>query len=292
MSLLKPVLLQKLGRTRLQAHHAVASAGVGERRSRARGAGIEFADHRPYGLGDDIRHLDRHVHARLGEHHVKQFSVYQQLPVTILLDTSASMAYGQPQKSTFAASLAAGLAYVGLAGGDRVLVGAFAKGRVQWHPRVHGVRRMGALHGWLERQRFGGSTDLAKTVRSAMPRLSGEGLTILISDWMVEGVDEALATLSAARQEVVGIHLLAPEELEPERLGSGEVRFIDSEGGSEVETSLDANLLQRYRSELEVWSLDLKGQLQARQGRYFRVRSDDELEQLFLRDWRIAGLIA
>jgi hypothetical protein len=125
-----------------------------------------------------------------------------------------------------------------------------------------------------------------------MPRLSGEGLTILISDWMVEGVDEALATLSAARQEVVGIHLLAPEELEPERLGSGEVRFIDSEGGSEVETSLDANLLQRYRSELEVWSLDLKGQLQARQGRYFRVRSDDELEQLFLRDWRIAGLIA
>ncbi len=64
---------------------ATASLGIGERRSRAKGAGLEFADHRAYQPGDDIRHLDLQLHARLGEHYVRQYSVFRQLPVTVAL---------------------------------------------------------------------------------------------------------------------------------------------------------------------------------------------------------------
>lgn len=290
MTLLPPTLLQKLGRARLQTRHAVASTGIGERRSRAKGAGIEFEDYRPYQPGDNIRYLDRSVYMRSGQHYVKQFTAYRQLPVTILLDASTSMAYGVPQKFAVAKRMVAGLAYVGLAGGDQVLVGAFGKGMV-WHVRLQGARRLASLHGWLEQLTPEGVMSPADALRQAAPRFLSEGLTILISDWLTDGMDEVLATLHGARQEVVGIHLLSPEEVEPGRLGAGEVRFIDSESGQEIEASMDPALYQRYHQELEAWSSGLREQLHTRQGRYLRVRSDDDFEDLFLRRWRQEGLI-
>ena len=291
MSLLAPSLLQKLGRTRLNPRRAVASSGIGERRSRAKGVGIEFEDHRQYQMGDDIRHLDRHVHGRLGQHVVKQFAAYQQLPVTILLDASASMGYGAPQKLASAKALAAGLAYAGLAGGDQVLIGAFAGAKLEWHSRVQGPSRLASVVPWLEALNPVSVTDLARTARSARPRLMSEGLTIIVSDFMVDNVEQALSVLEGARQEVVGIHVLAPEEVEPHRLGSGDIRFIDVESGQEVETSLDETMYARYREELEAWSLELRDLLHNHRGRYLRVRSDDDLEQIFLREWRTEGLI-
>src|SRR5688572_19327830 len=98
MSLLPPTLLQKLGRTRLAVQRVLATGGTGERRSKALGSGIEFADHRAYQFGDDIRKLDPHLLARLGRHYVRQYSVSKALAVTILLDASRSMGYGKPPK--------------------------------------------------------------------------------------------------------------------------------------------------------------------------------------------------
>ncbi|MSR21963.1 MAG: DUF58 domain-containing protein [Gemmatimonadetes bacterium] len=292
MSLLPPSLLQKLGRTRLQVQRAPASTGVGERRSKALGSGMEFADHRPYQFGDDIRHLDPHLHARLGRHYIRQYSTSQQLSVTILLDASRSMAYGDPPKFDFGRALAAGLAYAGLVGGDQVLVGVFADGGIRWHARIQGAMRTASLCSWLEGLHADGVTDLEQVVRSALPRIARvEGLTILISDWFVEGIPEALATLESAGQEVVAVHLLSPEEIEPERLGTGEVRFMDAELGNEMEMFLGRGLHQRYREELEAWSAELRAGVLAHRGRYLAARSDDDLELLLVRDWRLEGLL-
>lgn len=85
---------------------------------------------------------------------------------------------------------------------------------------------------------------------------------------------------------MVGIHVLAPDELEPERIGSGGLRLADVESGEELELVLDAALLRRYREHLEAWKEDLKAQFQRQQGLYFQVRSDDNLELLFLRDFQ------
>jgi uncharacterized protein (DUF58 family) len=292
MSLLPPALLQKLGRTRLAVLRAVASKGIGERRSRAIGGGIEFADHRAYQFGDDPRSLDPHLLARLGRHYVRQYSVHQALSVTVLLDTSRSMAFGNPPKLDFARSLAAGLAYAGLAGGDQVLVGAFTGDRVQWHPRLQGASRTATLMAWLGGLQAGGVTDLRRTVRTALPRIpSGKGLTILISDWMGDGALEALGALRASGEEVLVVHVLAPEEVEPELLGTGDVRFVDGETGMEIETTLDAGLHQWYRERLAGWVQQLKGQVRSSAGRYVQVRSDDDLESVFVRTFRREGLI-
>jgi len=291
MSLLPPTLLQKLGRTRLLVRHAGAATGIGERRSRAIGSGLEFADHRAYQFGDDIRNLDPHLLARLGRHYVRQYSVSQALAVTILIDTSRSMRSGIPSKFDFARSVAAGLAYSALSGGDQVLVGACSGGRIDWHPRIQGAERTAPLVGWLNRLAADGITDLRQTVRAAIPRLHAEGLTIVISDWFVDGAAEALAALRHAHQEVLAVHVLSPEEAEPERLGTGDVRFIDAETGHEFETTLDAGMHRWYREKLEAWCGELREGVQSQRGRYFRVRSDDDLERLFVRTWRREGLI-
>ena len=292
MSLLSPSLLQRLARSRLLVRRAVVSSGVGERRSRAKGIGIEFADHRPYGAGDDIRHLDRYVFARLGEYHIRQFSLYQPLPVTLLLDASASMRFGHPEKFGFASALAAGLAYVALAGGDRVRVGTFSGDRLAWFSPLHGVRRAPELFGWLERRRPHQTTDLPRVAQLAASRLPPEGLLIVVSDWLTPRLETALRTFDMVRQELVCVHVLAPEEEEPGLLGAGDVRLVDTETGGELELSLDPETLARYRQDFEAWTREVQSAVQAHQGRYLCVRSDADLESVLLRDWHTAGLIA
>lgn len=303
MSLLSPRLLQRLTRSRLRPRRALASTGVGERRSQAKGTGAEFADYRPYEPGDDIRHLDPHVFARLGEHHIRQFSLEQQLPVTILLDASASMRFGQPEKFEFARAVAAGLAYVALAGGDRVQVGTFAGDRVAWFAPLHGVQRAPALFGWLERQVPRRATDLPRVARLARSRLRQDGLLIVVSDWLtpdlepdpasgLNDLERALRTFAQARQELVAVQVLAPEEEEPERLGAGGLRLLDAETGREVELSLDAALIVRYREAFEAWSCGVQRAVRVHQGLFLRVRSDADLEGLLTHDLRSAGLLA
>lgn len=292
MSLLQPSVLQRLARRRLLVQRALASSGVGERRSRAKGVGIEFADHRPYQLGDDIRHLDRHVFARLGEHHVRQFSLYQQLSVTILLDASASMRFGQPDKFGFAKAVAAGLAYVALAGGDRVLVGAFSGDRLTWFSPLHGVNRAASLFNWLEQLEPHQTTNLPRVARLAVNRLRSGGLLVVVSDWVTPDLEAALSTFDLARQELVGVQVLAPEEEEPGLLGAGELRLVDAETGNEVDLSLEPALIERYREDLETWSREVRDAVRAHRGRFLRVRSDNDVERVLTHDWRKEGLIS
>src|SRR5260370_37632622 len=89
-------LMTALMRSRLAARHAHATIGIGERRSRAKGSGMEFIDHREYQPGDDVRHLDPHLYARTGGYFVRQYAVNRQRPIAILGDGRASMNFRMP----------------------------------------------------------------------------------------------------------------------------------------------------------------------------------------------------
>jgi uncharacterized protein (DUF58 family) len=111
-----PRLLQSLRRSRLLVRSAKATTGIGERRSKAKGSGLEFLDYREYQPGDDVRHLDPHLFVRTGAHYVRQYAVYQQLPITIIVDGSASMNFSTPSKFDVAVGVASALAFIGLSG--------------------------------------------------------------------------------------------------------------------------------------------------------------------------------
>ena len=123
--LLSPTLLRQLEQFQLLAQRRARSTARGERRSRARGQSVEFADYRNYSVGDDFRYLDWNLFGRLDKLFLKLYEEERELPVTVFLDSSESMNFGQPLKFDFARQLAAALGYVALCGFDRVSIVSF-----------------------------------------------------------------------------------------------------------------------------------------------------------------------
>ncbi|MDE0100594.1 MAG: DUF58 domain-containing protein [Truepera sp.] len=295
MSLLSPHLQQALGRSRLLPLRAKANTGVGERPSRAKGSGIEFADHRAYQLGDDIRHLDPHIHARLGLLAVREYVLSQQLEVTLILDASASMSFGMPSKFSCARELAAGLALATLAGGDNLSLGVLRGSALEWHPRVSGLGRAPEVFSWLEALEAKRPANLAAALERALPRLQGEGFTIVISDWLSDPAEVVMAALrryAPTRQEFLALQVLALEEEDPTALGRGELKLLDSESGEEIEISLRDSNFARYREFLQQHREDLRSQISSLGGRFLGVGSGVASEQLLLGTLRAQGVIA
>src|SRR5882724_4256315 len=124
-ALLTPELLRRLEQFQLLAKRRAKSSAKGERRSRARGQSVEFADHRNYTVGDDFRYLDWNLYGRLDKLFLKLYEEERELPVRIFLDASESMTFGEPRKFDFSRQIAAAVGYVALSGFDRVTVVPF-----------------------------------------------------------------------------------------------------------------------------------------------------------------------
>src|SRR5216117_56785 len=124
-ALLTPELLRRLEQFQLLAARRAKSSAKGERRSRARGQSVEFADYRNYSHGDDFRYLVWNLYGRLERLFVKLYEEERELPVRIFLDASESMTFGEPPKFDFARQVAAAVGYVALCGFDRVSVMPF-----------------------------------------------------------------------------------------------------------------------------------------------------------------------
>src|SRR5271163_2045648 len=133
--LLTPELLRRLEQFQLLAARRAKSTSRGERRSKARGQSVEFADHRNYTAGDDFRYLDWNLYGRLDRLFLKLYEEERELPVRIFLDASESMTFGAPPKFDFARRIAAAAGYVALCGFDRVTVHIFP----ELSPPIEGV---------------------------------------------------------------------------------------------------------------------------------------------------------
>src|SRR5215470_10570998 len=129
--LLDPVFLHKLEQLELVSRKIFVGRMKGERKSRRRGSSVEFAEHRNYTAGDDLRHIDWNVYGRLDKLFLKLFLEEEDLHVYTLLDTSLSMDFGTPTKLRYGKQVAAALSFIGLVNHDRVLVDTFSARVVQ-----------------------------------------------------------------------------------------------------------------------------------------------------------------
>jgi uncharacterized protein (DUF58 family) len=288
---LSPALRQRLGRAKLVAPGVLAAGGVGERPSAQRGEGIEFEEHRPYQPGDDARRIDPNLYARWGAPFVREYNVGQQLTVTLLLDASRSMEPGTPAKLDVARSIATGLAFVALAGSDAVQSGVWSGDRLWWQPRRSGSGRIDDLERWWASFRPKGRSDLVTAVRRVRPELPKRGLTILISDLWSDEAEAAIDALAAAGQALLVVQVLAEEEVHPERYSGGSLRMVDVESGDEVDVSLGAPQIDRYRALLGGWTDELRQRTSAVRGRFVRVSNDETAEHVFLRTLPGVGVL-
>jgi uncharacterized protein (DUF58 family) len=131
--------LRKLDRLSLQTRRAMAGDMQGERRSPRRGSSVEFADFRPYVAGDDIRQIDWNMYARTERFFLKLMVAEEELTIHLLVDNTASMDWGEPNKLTYARRAAGAFGYIALSSLDRVTVTALAAGAARQLPGVRGA---------------------------------------------------------------------------------------------------------------------------------------------------------
>jgi uncharacterized protein (DUF58 family) len=249
--LLEPGDLAALGGIEFVARQIVEGFIAGLHRSPHRGFSVEFAEHRMYQPGDDLRHIDWRVFGRSDRYYIKQFEEETNLRAYLLLDVSASMEWTSaqdrlPSKLWYAKQLAASVALLLLRQGDTVGVIAFDQAiRSRLAPRG-GRRHWYELTRHLTAATGSGQTDTGPALRDVAVRLRRRGLVILLSDLLVdaEGTRVALRFLRHMGHEVLVFHLLDPGERELP--GIGDARFVDPESGEEVPISV-ADLRTEYR---------------------------------------------
>lgn len=294
MSLLDDALAKRLERRRIWSRDGAPSAPDGERRGSAHGSGMEFADHREYYAGDDLRHLDPNASARLGRPYLKQFAADRGLDVAVMVDATQSMQYGRPEKLHVAAQLAAALAYVAVSAGDRVRVAAFAGGDdVRWRPTLSSSRHVRALVKGLDRplRADGQEADLGAVGHASDASLPSSGITVVLSDWWTRDPEASIRAFSRSGREVVAVQILAPDEEEPGLLADGLTRLIDAESGDSLDMALDGDVRGAYQRGLSAWRGRLRDAAERSRGRFLTVRTDRPVEDVVLTDWRKAGFV-
>ena len=236
-------------------------------------------DHRPYASGDDLRYLDWNAYGRHEDLHLKLGEAEQDVRITVVVDCSASMDWGEGDlnKLHYARLLAAAIGYIGLANGDRVEVvpagGASAEG---WGPGS-GRRRAVELLRYLQSLQAGGGAT-AEAALERIARGQQPGLVVVVSDlWHNRGLQQALAVLQPPRWQVLLLHLLHPEELRPS--WSGDVELEDSESGERLELFADGRGIDDYAAAVQAWREELASTAARRNMVYAALMTDMPLER-------------
>ena len=282
-------LLDRLERLAIVSRHRLMGHGKGDRRSIRRGTSIEFVDYRHYVPGDDPRQVDWNIFGRSGSLFVKMFEEEEVLTVHLLVDGSASMDWGTPNKATVARQLIAALGYVALSGSSRVQAAVLSGEQFNMFGPAWGRRNTSSLLDYLNAARFRGGTELNPALRSYARRSTEPGVTFLISDLLSPSIESGIRALLDHHYELVILHLLAPQELDPPM--TGDLNLIDRETGEEIPITLNQEALDRYRTRLNEWRQGIERMCLHLGAIYEPVSSADRLEHVLFDRLRRRGAL-
>jgi len=279
--LLDPSFMARLDSLDVLSRRILQGKLQGERRSKRRGQSVEFADHRPYVVGDDLRFVDWNIYGRLDQLFLKLFLEEQDLTVHLLVDTSASMSMGEPSKERFAKRLAAALGYVSLVNNNRLTVSLFAEGTRVRLANLRGRHYLRQMAEMLLTTECEGPSDFEKACRDTATGRIGSGVTVVISDFFLkEGYDSALRRLIGAHYDLYVIQVLSPQEIEPDL--AGDLRLLDIEDAGTAEVTVSSALIAYYKRNLAAYCEEMRSFCTQRGAVYVRTNSADSVESLVL----------
>ncbi len=288
--LLSPSELSRVERLRLAPRRKFAGRMRGERISRQKGISVEFADFRDYTAGDDLRHLDWSILARLDRPTIRTYQDEDDLAVYVLVDTSASMDFGEPTKFSAAQKLTAAIGFAGLSGQDAVYpiaLGVTARGRVR---ALRGRGSYGALSRWAAELDATGTKGIAPSL-SQFANSGGyrPGMAVILTDALDPRAPDSIRACGARGHEVVVIQILSETELNPDL--EGDLRLLDSESGEVVEITAHAEALREYRRNLDTHCEAVKEATLRAGGRYARFVTTDDAVDFVSGELRRIGVV-
>lgn len=264
-----------------------------ERKTRKTGSGLEFADHREYSPGDDIRYMDWSLFVRLRHALIRLFEEDEDLPIRVVIDVSESMMTKDGAKLRYAMQVGAALAYVGLANLDRVGLTIASRKHHATLPAVRGKGRIFRVFQFLKSAEPGGPTDLKATCGRVAAESNKPGLTVVLSDFYdLEGAFEGLNMLRFRKHEPVAIQIIDPDEADPRRVAMrGDVRLLDIEGGGQRDVTLSPATLTAFAEAHERFCQQLAQNCRSRGIYYVRADTDIPFDDLVLRIFREGGIL-
>lgn len=317
--LITPDLAARLDALDVVSRRLFAGKLQGERRSKQRGRSVEFDDYREYVAGDDLRHIDWNVYARLDRLFIKIFQEEQDLALHIILDASPSMNAGTPGKLAMAARLATALGYVGLVNNNRVSVSVLGVGPLRRLEPLRGRRQVQRLAQFILDEALAPAAragqgapagpGFAGALRTLAADPSGRGVVVLLSDVLIPdpgGYAEGLRLLAGGAgrtgQDGYVLQLLSPGELDPavegRRAGEngpgaivGDLRLTDVESGRVAEVTVTPEVLEQYRRSVRRYIDEAAAFCRARGLTHQLVRSDADVAGLVLDGLRRLGLV-
>ena len=257
---LQPDTVSKLKGMELRARMVVEGFIAGLHKSPYHGFSVEFAEHRQYMPGDNIRDIDWKVYAKTDRYYIKQYEEETNLKGYLLLDCSASMRYqsgGQLTKFDYAGMLCGALGYMMLRQRDAVGVVTFDQKIRRYVPPRSKSGHLHVLLSEIANQQPSEQTDISNTLHEMAERIKRRGLVIILSD-LLDDPDKIISGLRHFRyhkHEVIVFHILDPRERDFNF--GGEALFKDMETGEEIAT-LPYQMKKEYAEKVAEFSETLQ----------------------------------
>lgn len=277
-------------RLRLSTTQKSTQTMSGNRKSSQKGISAEFSDFRAYMPGDDLRRLDWNVYARLDKLYIREYMEEKESMVTVFIDTSASMDYGNEKKAELAVDLAKVVSFLALNNMDRLQL--FDLKHMEKRFVVGGGKQAfpKVIH-WLEQLEFEGEVDLFESARKMQSHASG--VVVVISDFMQEAMLEEgqtsfkklLQYLRFCKKKPIILHTLAKEELSVDL--SGAYNLIDMETEGTMKLTVDAKAISLYEAQLNKLIEGMKKLCKMNNSLYVLCDASKKREDLVFQDLRV-----
>ena len=279
--LLDPAAISRAEALGLHARYVVEGYMAGEHRSPYRGFAIEFAQHREYTHGDDLRHLDWKVLGRTDRYFVKQYEQETNYVAQLLLDGSESMNYGSGKltKLQYGKMIAAVLAYVILHQGDAVALGIFDSVLRDYAPRSDNKATLHALLGRLAAFEARQTTSISTVLHDMARQTRRKGIVVLISDCFddEQKILDGIQHLRFGGHEVILFHTLDPYELDFPFQGM--VEFQGLEGTATLQTR-PTDIRKSYLQEFRAFLTRMREGCERNQCHYLQVNISQSLDEV------------
>lgn len=290
VQLLTPDVVRALQGLNLGSRARRAGRLRGDRRSTKRGSSVEFADYRNYSPGDDLRRLDWNLYARTDKLFLKLYEEEEDRAVHLLVDSTASMGFGSPSKHQMAARLAAALGYVALHEMDRLQVARLMEGGPEVLRPLRGTGAAPLMLDFLGAASGTGQGALDRSLSEYARRSGMAGILVILSDLLdPRGIRGGLRALGARGHEIVVLHVLSREELEPTLVG--DLELVDVESRDRRPITLDRVALEAYERRLDAWLTELRRECSAVGASYNLVVAETPLEDVLFGQLRKAGVL-
>ena len=286
-------LFKKIRRLEIRTKGMVDNVFGGEYHSAFKGRGIEFAEVRPYQIGDDIRNIDWNVSARTGETYVKVFEEEREQTLMLLVDISGSEDFGSQEKlkREIAAEICALIAFSAIQNNDKVGLVLFTDAVELFVPPKKGRRHvLRLIRELFAHEPSSRGTDLGGALRHTLHLLRRQSIVLVISDFFDAEYERPLRA-TAQRHDTVAVHLQDPREAELPNMGL--VELTDAETGDTVWVDTrSAAARSAFQSEAETRQAETADLMRKARVDYVPIRTDEDYIEPLVRFFRQRNRVA